>query len=464
MFRRKTEDTSRQDVANFIFENSPDSYYVIENGLIVDCNPAMEKLMGCSRQQLLGVSPTALSPELQPCGGRSNDLVGARIEEAFAKGHIRFEWLHQRLDGQPLPVLATVIPAKLGTRDALIVFWQDFRETVALRAAQAKAREAEQAAAAEQAQVVEKLADGLRTLAASDLRAQIEVRFPPAYEQLRADFNSAAAALEDAVSSVSVGVRTITSGANEISSAALDMSRRVEQQAAGLEETAAALDQITVTVQKTAENAKEASSVTESARQAAETGGEVVRQATTAMSGIETSSQAITQIIGVIDEIAFQTNLLALNAGVEAARAGDAGRGFAVVAQEVRALAQRSADAAKEIKQLITKSSSEVAHGVGLVEQTGAALEKIISQVGAVSQLVADIAASSREQATGLREVNIAVNQMDQATQQNAAMIEESTAASHSLAREAGDIAALAAKFKLRQDGGSTGWSASRAA
>ena len=452
MFRRKTEGDPRQHVASFIFEHSPDCYYVIADGVIVDCNPAMERLMGSARQDLIGVSPTRLSPEFQPCGGKSADLVGSRIQEAFAKGHIRFEWLHQRLDGSALPVLATVMPAKIDGRDVLIVFWQDYRDTVAMREAQAKAHAAEQRAAAEQAQVVDNLAGGLKLLAGGDLRARIEQAFPTAYEQLRADFNSAASALEGAVSSVAIGVRTITNGAAELSSAAFDMSRRVEQQAASLEETAAALDEITSTVQRTAENAREAASVTDAAREAAGTGGEIVRRATEAMANIEGSSQQITRIIGVIDEIAFQTNLLALNAGVEAARAGEAGRGFAVVAQEVRALAQRSADAAKEIKTLIGKSTSEVADGVGLVEQTGAALERIIEQVGAVSRLVGDIAASSREQATSLREVNVAVNHMDQATQQNAAMIEQSTAASQSLAREAGDIAALTTRFRLGQE------------
>src|SRR3990167_1337042 len=194
MFRRKTEDTARQDVANFIFENSPDCYYVIENGVIVDCNPAMERLMGCARKDLLGVTPSRLSPELQPCGGRSEYLVVSRIQEAFAKGYIRFEWLHQPRDGGLLPVLATVIPAKIGGRDVLIALWQDYRDTVAMREAQAKAREAEQHAAAEQAEVVSQLAQGLKALADGDLRVQIDTRFSAADEQLRADFNSPASA------------------------------------------------------------------------------------------------------------------------------------------------------------------------------------------------------------------------------------------------------------------------------
>ena len=238
----------------------------------------------------------------------------------------------------------------------------------------------------------------------------------------------------------------------EITGAADDLSRRTEQQAASLEETAAALDQITATVKKTSEGAVEATTAVASARTDADRGGEVVREAVSAMSRIESSADQIGQIIGVIDEIAFQTNLLALNAGVEAARAGDAGRGFAVVASEVRALAQRSAGAAKEIKALISASSREVGAGVALVGRTGEALDRIVGQVARVEELVREIAASAREQATGLNEVNAAVNQMDQVTQQNAAMVEQSTAASHALASECDALNQLVCGFRLGAD------------
>jgi methyl-accepting chemotaxis protein len=309
--------------------------------------------------------------------------------------------------------------------------------------------EAERAQTAkQQAFVVESVAKGLSTLADGDLLYRLTTPFAPEYEQLRGDFNNAMDKLQETMKVIAANTQGILGGGEEISQAADDLSRRTEQQAASLEETAAALDQITATVRKTAEGANEASTLVGAAKADAERSGEVVQQAVTAMSAIETSSKQVSQIIGVIDEIAFQTNLLALNAGVEAARAGDAGRGFAVVASEVRALAQRSADAAKEIKTLISASSQQVAQGVDLVGETGKALERIVMQVNQINGVVTEIAASAQEQASGLHQVNTAVNQMDQVTQQNAAMVEQSTAASHALAQEADELAALVAQFK----------------
>ena len=307
---------------------------------------------------------------------------------------------------------------------------------------------ARQAAAKQQAFVVESLASGLATLSGGDLLFRLNTSFAPEYDKLRTDFNGAMDKLQAAMRAISVNTQAIRGGGEEISQAADDLSRRTEQQAASLEETAAALDHITATVRRTAEGANEARGVVGAAKTDAERCGEVVREAVAAMSVIEQSSNQIGQIISVIDEIAFQTNLLALNAGVEAARAGDAGRGFAVVASEVRALAQRSADAAKEIKSLISASSQHVNTGVGLVGETGKALDRIAKQVVQINGLVTEIAASAQDQSTGLAEINTAVNQMDQVTQQNAAMVEQSTAATHALSQEAEDLARLAAQFK----------------
>jgi methyl-accepting chemotaxis protein len=327
------------------------------------------------------------------------------------------------------------------------------QEAARLASEQERARnEAERASIAEQqAAVVADLAAGLAQLAEGNLTGRLRA-FPEDYKQLETDFNAAIGKLQDTISVIAGNSQGIHSGTGEISQAADDLSKRTEQQAASLEETAAALDEITATVRKTAEGAKHASEVVIAAKADAEASGKVVQDAVVAMGAIEKSAQEISQIIGVIDEIAFQTNLLALNAGVEAARAGDAGKGFAVVASEVRALAQRSAEAAKEIKALIQASTTQVASGVNLVGETGKALTRIAQQVTEITGIVTEIAASAQEQATGLHQVNTAVNQMDQMTQQNAAMVEESTAASHSLAQEAEKLTSLVGQFKTGQE------------
>jgi methyl-accepting chemotaxis protein len=300
----------------------------------------------------------------------------------------------------------------------------------------------------EQDHVVSVLADSLGRMARGDLTARIEARFDGRYIQLKDDFNAAIDSLRDAMGAIAEAASGMESGANEIASASNDLSKRTEQQAASLEETAAALDEITATVRRSADGAKQASAAASAASTDADRSGEVVQQAITAMGEIEKSSAQIGNIIGVIDEIAFQTNLLALNAGVEAARAGEAGRGFAVVAQEVRALAQRSADAAKEIKTLIANSTAQVERGVRLVGDTGTALSGIVSKVGEINSLIREIAESSQEQATGLNQVNAAVNQMDQVTQQNAAMVEEANTSSASLRGEAQDLARQVSRFQ----------------
>ena len=301
----------------------------------------------------------------------------------------------------------------------------------------------------EQQAVVDIMARGLSSLASGDLSTRIAAQVAQDYAALKNDFNAAAAGLEDAIRTISSVASQIGSGTNEIATASNDLSRRTEQQAASLEETAAALDEIAATVRQTADGAGRATTEVASARTDAERSGQVVGQAVAAMGAIEDSSRQITQIIGVIDEIAFQTNLLALNAGVEAARAGAAGRGFAVVAQEVRALAQRSAEAAKEIKTLISTSSQQVDAGVNLVGQTGEALSRIVGRVAAIDDLVRQISSSSQEQASGLAEVNTAVNHMDQVVQQNAAMVEQATAATHSLKGETAQLVSLVGRFKV---------------
>jgi methyl-accepting chemotaxis protein len=299
---------------------------------------------------------------------------------------------------------------------------------------------------------VSALAGGLERLAQGDISSTIQTPFIGRLEQLRQDFNSSMARLQQTLSQVRDNAELIQNNGNQMAAAAEDLSKRTEQQAASLEETAAAVEEITVTVRSSAERAKDADIIVREAKRSADDSSAVVNSAIDAMSRIEDASRKIEQIIGVIDEIAFQTNLLALNAGIEAARAGDAGKGFAVVAMEVRELAQRSAAAAQEIKGLINKSSQEVNSGSQFVQQTGTVLSQISSQIVTISQHVEMIARASHDQSNALQEVNSTVNQMDQMTQQNAAMVEETTAASRELATEADSLMHLIQQFKIEAE------------
>lgn len=293
------------------------------------------------------------------------------------------------------------------------------------------------------------LATNLRRLAEGDMMCEINEPLVPQLEQLRSDFNTSVRQLREVLSDVGSTVTTVAGGSNEISSASDNLAKRTENQAASLEETAAALDEVTENVRSTTDRTNEAREIVREASGRATKSSEVVNHAIEAMQRIESSSQQINQIIGVIDEIAFQTNLLALNAGVEAARAGEAGKGFAVVAQEVRELAQRSANAAKEIKELISNSAVAVGEGVQLVNDTGSGLTSIAELVTTVNAHMDAISLAAEEQSQGLVAVNQAINQMDQATQQNAAMVEEMNAAGAGLAGESQKLAAVLSRFQL---------------
>lgn len=311
-------------------------------------------------------------------------------------------------------------------------------------------REAQRAADAQKMQAaVDALGTALGHLAEGNVGHRIETVFAESLDRLRTDFNQSASKLEAALRSVGDNAAAIHSGSEQIRAAADDLSKRTEMQAASVEETAAAIEQITTAVRDTSQRASEAGNLVARAREQAERSSAIVEKTVTAMGAIETSSREINNIIVVIDNIAFQTNLLALNAGVEAARAGEAGKGFAVVAQEVRELAQRSAKAAQEIKALITSSAEQVNTGVALVDETGNALRTIAAEVQEISHHVTAIVEAAREQSVGLGEINTAVNLMDQGAQQNAAMVEQSSAASHSLASEAAALNELLAKFRF---------------
>jgi methyl-accepting chemotaxis protein len=328
------------------------------------------------------------------------------------------------------------------------------QEQEALRQSVEKDRERqaglEKAKAEELVQFVQQVQAGFDALAAGDLTVRMQNNVAPEFEAIRQNFNTSVAALEEAMGSVVHTVGTIRSGLGEISSAANDLARRTEQQAASLEETIAALSDVSRAIDGTAEGAGRAQQAVKDTRENAAKGGNIVARAIDAMTAIQGSSEKIGNIIGVIDEIAFQTNLLALNAGVEAARAGESGKGFAVVAQEVRELAQRSANAAREIKELISTSSAQVDTGVDLVSASGASLQQIVDQVANMSSTITDIANSAREQANSLREVTTAGDVMDKVTQQNAAMVEETTAATQGLMHETENLAHMVERFRTR--------------
>ncbi|WP_201728956.1 globin-coupled sensor protein [Acidocella sp. C78] len=345
----------------------------------------------------------------------------------------------------PAADLGALIKATFLDMDLAIAVYLDALDT--------RRRAVEEKAAATSEAVMGALGSALAALAAGDLSYRMTETLPDQYARLADDFNDALARLDESFGGVKRSTGEINGGVDEIARAAEDLARRTEQQAATLEQTTAALNEITNGVKQTAENAARANEAAQSANGAADKSRVIVGDAVAAMRQIEASSREIDQIIGLIDEVAFQTNLLALNAGVEAARAGDAGRGFAVVASEVRALAHRSADAAKSIKQLIARSSKQVGEGVRLVGETGTALEMITENVIALDRLITEISDSAARQARSLSEVNAAAGQMNQAVQQNAAMVEQTAAATVSLKDETARLAGRAAGFHTREDG-----------
>jgi methyl-accepting chemotaxis protein len=317
--------------------------------------------------------------------------------------------------------------------------------------AEAQARAAEERAkvAEEQARVVKLLAEGLKNLSEGDLTFRLTDGFSDAYKQIRDDFNAAMSRLQSTIQAIAAAAREVAGASSEISSGTTDLSQRTEEQAASLEETSASMEEISSTVKKNAENAQEADQLTARTREVADRGGAVVAETVSAMARIEESSRKISDIISVIDEIARQTNLLALNAAVEAARAGEAGRGFAVVASEVRSLAQRSSQAAKDIKDLITNSSSQVQEGVELVNRAGTSLTEIVDSIKKVAAIVSDIAAASAEQSTGIDQVNTALSQMDEVTQQNSALVEQNAAAAKALEHQSRTMDEQVSFFQL---------------
>lgn len=390
---------------------------------------------------------------------REAHQVIAILASACTLAALLASWLFRKAIADPYVTTVVRMEALADGDLETDIAFTDYRDCVgrmaramhSFRAAAVARIEAEQALRNSQDQkiVVATLSDGLQRLAQGNFAQHIEAHFSDEYEALRTNFNVACTALQDTLTAVAETALSIRSGSSEISSASDDLARRTEQQAANLEETATSMGEITAAVRDTAIGAQQVDGSVADAHRDASDGGRIVQDAIVAMGDIHTSSQEIAQIIDVIDAIAFQTNLLALNAGVEAARAGDAGKGFAVVANEVRALAQRSADAANNIKALISTSTLQVERGVDLVGRTGAALERIVARIGEITEQAQQIARAAELQANGLQQVNSTVADMDKMTQQNAAMVEQATAAARSLADRGIELQALVDRFEL---------------
>jgi len=413
------------------------------NGNLLFANTNFCALMNSSQEKLEG---RPLAELLAKKDGKTSEGSASIVASAKDRGQSgRFELVGPSGETVVLDGTLSCIRDPEGQPVRLLLLGQDVtKDETELRAARAD----RQVAARQQMQVVEALRIGLRQLSGGDLTSQIAEPFEGGYEDLRVDFNTTVETLASAMAEIAENAQNIRNEARDISTTADALSRKTESTAATLEQTAAALDDLTSSVRQSAEGADHADRAVSDAKANAEESGKVVLQTVSAMDQIEESSNKITSIIKVIDDIAFQTNLLALNAGVEAARAGEAGRGFAVVASEVRALAQRSSEAAREINGLIAKSGSQVKKGVDLVGQTGEALRRIVDSVSKISDLVSSIASSSRQQSSNLAEINNAVTQLDQSTQQNAARLEEATAASEALRNDAVSLVETVGHFR----------------
>lgn len=419
--------------------------------LVADAAAHQETLAGDAATTLAGTTALLLLAVLMVGGGVAGALVLLRNRVIWPLGETAT--VMERMAGGDLEAGERTVHGddEVGTMTRAIEVFRG-------------AARAEKINAVRQQEVVDALGASLGRLADGDFTHRMTCQLAPEYEPLRGAFNTSVERLATMMQQVRQTAEGVGTGAREIHSASSDLATRNERQAASLEETAATMNQVTSLVQDSAANAARVQAAMSGTHDQATEGGAVVRRAVAAMAAIESSAEQIRQIIDVIDGIAFQTNLLALNAGVEAARAGTAGAGFAVVANEVRALAQRSAEAAQGIKALIQTSSTQVSEGVALVGETGALLGGIVSRVGEIKTEVSNIAEVASTQASSLAQINQAISDMDRVTQQNAAMVEEATAAAQSLAHEAGELAGLVAQFKLEQAGQDHAWGGLRVA
>ena len=441
-WRDDTYSSRTQSIVNAL--NSSQAMLTMNpEGVITSANEVFCRLVGKEQVELVGTNGKPLvSFEERDCD----------IWEDVRQGNSKFGCFNLVSENGDKIIDGTMgqVQYKVGSMDGYLLMGVDVTES---RASMARSEAAQKRLVAEQTHLVDTLRSALERLATGDLTVSINTKFSEEYEELRSDFNRAIEQMQGAIHRIVSSSTAIHNDTAGINSAVSDLSQRTEGQASTLQQTSTALNSLTQSVKSAAKNASTAAQVVDGARSGADEGGGVVREAVSAMREIEQSSSEISKITGIIEEIAFQTNLLALNAGVEAARAGESGRGFAVVASEVRALAQRSSEAAAEITKLIASSDLQVRHGAELVDRTGEALAELFDSISDVSRHVEEIAEASQQQSHGLDEINTAISALDKATQMNAAMAEESNAAVRSLSFETDNLKGITEQFTIAETG-----------
>ncbi|MBT0667560.1 PAS domain S-box protein [Novosphingobium profundi] len=429
-FKRHSEMSLAEAAGAELMQKTFDAVHLIVDGVIVECNPAYSDMMGYTREQIVGLKPDVLSPPTQPCGTSSAEKANEVIGQTLQNGRHRFEWTHLHRDGQEVPVLATLAVVEVKGQTGILCQLHDLSDQIAMTNA---------------------LNEGLSALAAGDLTKTITSPFLPEYEPLREAFNRSLQSLSELVGGVIESTSAIRTGAIEIAEASEDLARRTESNAASLEETTAATSELDGRVKGVARNAAQTVARADETIKVVDTGRSITDEAVNAMARVADSAKGIDTVIEGLDKIAFQTRVLAMNAAVEAGRAGEAGRGFAVVADLVSALAMRSEEEAKRARDQLTTTQDEVGSAVNAVQRVDSALSNITENVGHVHKLLESMASDNQAQANAIDEVAIAINAMNAATQQNAAMVEETSAASRNLSTEVNNLSHLTQRFVTRR-------------